>query len=68
VVSGQGISADPAKLRAVQSFPTPTTVKEVQSFLGLCSYYRWFVKNFVAGLARVLTELTKKIKAVRLGR
>jgi hypothetical protein len=59
VVSGRGISADQAKIRAVQSFPTPTSVKEVQSFLGLCSYYRWFVKNFAA-MARVLSELTKK--------
>jgi hypothetical protein len=64
VVSGQGILTDPAKLRGFQSFPTPTTVKKVQSFLGLCSYYRRFVKNFAA-LARVLTELTK-IKAVPL--
>jgi hypothetical protein len=59
VESGQDISVDHSKVKAVQAFPVPSSVKEVQSFLGLFSYYRRFVKNFAA-LARVLTELTEK--------
>lgn len=39
VVSGEGISTDPEKILAVRDWPVPTSVKEVQSFLGLASYY-----------------------------
>ena len=59
VVSENGVSTDPEKVRAVQSFPTPETQTDVRSFLGLASYYRKFVKGF-AGLARPLTDLLQK--------
>ncbi|KZS03393.1 Uncharacterized protein APZ42_033842 [Daphnia magna] len=56
---GEGISPDPEKISAVRDFPVPRNVKEVQSFLGLCSYYRRFVPNF-AVVARPLSNMTKK--------
>ena len=59
VVSGEGISTDPEKIRAVKEWPTPTTVKEVQSFLGLASYYRRFIARF-SNIARPLHRLTEK--------
>ena len=59
VVSSKGIAPDPYKLDAVRSFPTPKTVKEVRSFLGLCNYYRRFVKDF-ANIASPLDHLTRK--------
>ncbi|KAL4030410.1 hypothetical protein IC575_008647 [Cucumis melo] len=40
VVSKAGVSVDPAKIEAVTSWPRPSTVSEVRSFLGLAGYYR----------------------------
>jgi len=37
----------------------PKSVKNVQKFLGLANYYRWFVKDF-AKIARPLHEMTRK--------
>ena len=59
IVSAAGISTDPEKVKAVIDFPQPKDLKSVQSFVGLCSYYRKFIRNF-ATIARPLTDLTKK--------
>jgi transposase InsO family protein len=53
------IRMDRKKISAVKDWPLPTSVKEVQSFLGFANYYRRFIKNF-SGIAKPLTELTKK--------
>jgi hypothetical protein len=60
MVSGAGISPDPAKVNVKSMFPIPGSVKEIQIFIELCSYYRRFIKNF-AVRARPLIELTKKV-------
>lgn len=45
VVSAQGVATDPSKIEAVLSWPTPSKVKELRSFLGLSGFYRRFVKH-----------------------
>jgi len=54
-----GIRPDPSKLHAVENFPAPKKVKDVQSFLELAGYYRKFIENF-SKIAKLLTKLTKK--------
>jgi hypothetical protein len=58
-VDESGIKMQPSKIEAVKNFPRPKTVKDVRSFLGLCSYYRRFVPKF-ADIARPLNCLLKK--------
>lgn len=59
IISRTGVHPDPEKIEAVQNFPIPSNVKELQSFLGLSNYYRRFVNGY-AVLARPLTRLLKK--------
>lgn len=59
VVSENGISTDTEKVQAVKEWPTPKTVKEIRSFLGLCSYYGRFIQNF-AEIAKPFHQLTEK--------
>ena len=59
IVSDEGIATDRGKIDAVKEWPTPRNVTDVRSFLGLCSYYRRFVKGF-AEVAKPLHRLTEK--------
>ncbi|KAK3728734.1 hypothetical protein QZH41_002654 [Actinostola sp. cb2023] len=56
LLSAEGITTDPEKTAAVREWKTPTTVKELRSFLGFVGYYRRFCKNFAA-IAGPLHEL-----------
>jgi hypothetical protein len=59
VVSPEGIAVDLGKVKEVLEWKPPTTVSEVQSFLELVGYYRWFIPN-LSNIAKPITELLKK--------
>ena len=58
VVSADGVATDMSKIEAVRTWPIPQNKKELQRFLGLCSYYRKFVPAFlvITSPSRRLTE------------
>jgi len=58
VVRGEGIKTNPALINDVRNRKTPTSDQELQSFLGLCNYYR----SFVAKFAEITTPLTMLLK------
>ncbi|MBJ5579749.1 hypothetical protein JGG64_23060 [Salmonella enterica subsp. enterica serovar Derby] len=62
VISADGIKTDPTKIRAISTWPVPKDVHELRSFLGLCSYYRRFMKGFSVTAAPLhrLTESKEK--------
>ena len=53
IVSKEGITMDPKKIKAIQLWPRPTTVTEVRKFTGLTNYYR----KFIHGYAKVACPL-----------
>src|SRR5258708_30601517 len=59
VISKDHITMDPTKVHRVTEWPTPTKVKEVQSFLGFVNFYQKFIHNF-SDIACLLYALTCK--------
>jgi hypothetical protein len=44
VISASGVQMDANKVKSIQDWLPPSNVKELQSFLGLCNYYREFIR------------------------
>lgn len=59
VVSNKGIAMCTDKIQAIQDWPAPTTIKEVQAFLGFANFYRRFIQDY-SRIAVPLTTLTRK--------
>jgi hypothetical protein len=59
MISPEGITVDPSKVRVVLDWKLPTSVSQVWSFLGLAGYYRRFNQNF-SKIVKSITELLKK--------
>jgi len=59
VVNGEGIRTDPRKLAAVRNAKFPTNVREIRAFIGMSSYYRCFIKDYVM-VTEPLVKMTRK--------
>src|SRR3989441_7567785 len=61
-INGEGVSVDEKKVEVLKSWPVPKNLRELQSFLGYCSYYRKFLKDYskrTIPLNRLLQKDTK---------
>ena len=59
VISSEGISMDPTKVKMVVEWQTPRSVRDVQCFLGFANFYRNFIQDY-SKIVLPLTKLTRK--------
>ncbi|GAB7332949.1 hypothetical protein MBLNU13_g04654t1 [Cladosporium sp. NU13] len=60
-VSTAGVSMDRSRIATVEDWPTPSTFREVQVFLGFANFYRRFIKQY-SKIVAPLTALSKGAK------
>ncbi|KAK3568300.1 hypothetical protein QTP86_003140 [Hemibagrus guttatus] len=58
VISRHGVEMDVVKVQAVTEWPAPTSVRELQRFLGFANFYRRFIRNY-SSVAGPLTSLLR---------
>ncbi|XP_046599255.1 uncharacterized protein LOC124295072 [Neodiprion lecontei] len=66
IIAGGTVGPSPSKVKAVKSFPKPTSKKAVQNFLCLTGYFRKFVRDH-SKIAKPLSELLKINQRFRFG-
>lgn len=59
LITQSGIEPNPEKISAIKDLKPPKNVKQLQSFIQTCSWFRKFVPKF-SEIARPLTNLLKK--------
>ena len=60
-VSADGIRPLPSRVQAIQDFPPPQDIKQLQRFLGMINFYRRFLPSLAATISS-LTALTSPSK------
>jgi hypothetical protein len=59
ILSKDGLTMDPSKIRTILDWPEPKKVKDVQSFLGFANFYRRFISDY-SKIVVPLTRMTRK--------
>ena len=59
IISPEEIQANPEKVEAIMKFPEPKNIKQLQSFLGLCNFYRKFQENYAHTTSKLSAVLQK---------
>ncbi|XP_033125012.1 uncharacterized mitochondrial protein AtMg00860-like, partial [Anneissia japonica] len=57
MVSNRGVAVDPEKVRIVQDWPEPKTVRDVRAFLGFTGFFRRFIKGYASIAAPLFRHL-----------
>ncbi|KAK9759146.1 Reverse transcriptase (RNA-dependent DNA polymerase) [Popillia japonica] len=60
VITAEGIKVDQEKIKAIQDCPPPKTKKDLQSFVGLCNFYRKFVPHHSELVSKLSHLLDKR--------
>jgi hypothetical protein len=63
IISGNGISMDEKKIQTIVDWIAPSSVRDVQCFLGFANFYGIFIKDY-SKIVAPLTCLTRKDKFV----
>jgi transposase InsO family protein len=58
IVRTDGVTMDPSRVDTILEWPTPTTFKDVQIFLGFANFYRRFIKGY-SKIVGPITDLLK---------
>jgi hypothetical protein len=56
VISPDGIFMDKSKVETIQCWATPSSIKDIQHFLGFANFYRRFIK----GYSKINTDLQRQ--------
>lgn len=55
IITSEGILPDPIKIKSIEGFATPTNITEARSFIGMCNFFRRYIKGF-ATIARPIHD------------
>ena len=58
IIDQHGIHVDLAKIQVIHDWPSPTTLTDLWSFMGLAKFYWWFVLGF-SHIAWSLSQITR---------
>ncbi len=64
IVTPAGVQMDQRKVEAVRNWPQPTTIKEMQRFLGFANFYRRFIAHYSQQAAPLTSLLRQKAKSL----
>ena len=59
-----GVHPNPNKVRAIVDAPAPQDLKQLQAFIGICQYYRRFIRDFATTFSPLYSLLKKNVKFV----
>ena len=59
-ITGDGTKTDENKINKIKNWPTPQSAEELRSWIGLCGYYRHFIKDY----AQIVAPLEKLCRII----
>lgn len=58
IITPDGILPDPAKVKSIEAFQTPRNITEARSFIGMCNFFRRYIRDF-STIAKPIHETIK---------